>query len=218
MVLDALRESIVTMDPDRVRHLAERALEQDVAPEVLLKEALLPGIDAFRGEHNRGERCVQEMWLLQSVSELMRVLAPYLDDDAVDPKGRVVIGTVEGDAHGLGKDLVKLILESAGFAVDDLGTDVPADAFVQSARDRGADIVAMSAMLSTTRGRMRDVIQELHAHGLRGQVKVMVGGAPITEDFADRIGTDGYAPDATASLELARQLTTDHRPSDARLN
>ncbi len=218
VVLDALRESIAAMDPGRVRHLAERALEQDVAPEVLLKGALMPGIDAFRAEHDRGQRCVQEMWLVQSVHELMRVLAPHLEDAVVDPEGRVVVGTVEGDAHGLGKDLVKLMLESSGFAVEDLGTDVPADAFVQRARDHGADILAMSAMLTTTRGRMRDVVQKLQAQDLRGRVKVMVGGAPITAGFADRIGTDGYAPDATASVGLARDIIADDRPSGVHQN
>lgn len=218
MVLDALRESIATMDPERVRDLAERALEDDVAPEDLLQDALVPGIEAFRGEHDRGRRCVQEMWLVQSINELMRVLDPHLKRAPTDPEGRVVIGSVEGDAHGLGKDLVKLMLSSSGFAVEDLGTDVTADEFAREACTQNADIVAMSAMLNTTRGRMREVMEALDASGLREQLKVMAGGAPVTERFAESIGTDGYAPDATSSVRLARELTAERRSGNPRLN
>jgi len=218
VVLEDLRESIATMDARRVRRLAERALDDDVAPEDLVQSALVPGIEAFRGEHDRGQRCVQEMWLVQSISELMRVLDPHLERASDDAQGRVVIGTVEGDAHGLGKDLVKLMLESSGFGVTDLGTDVPADEFARAARERNADVVALSAMLNTTRGRMREVMEALDAGGLREQLTVMIGGASVTERFAASIGTDGYAPDATSSVRLARELMAERRSAHPRLN
>lgn len=218
MDMNALRESIATMDVERVRRLTQRALDADVAPEELLNDALVPGIEAFRDEHDRGRRCVQEMWLVQSINELMAILDPHLDRTTADAQAHVVIGTVEGDAHGLGKDLVKLMLETSGFAVGDLGTDVTADEFARQARKQNADVVAISAMLNTTRGRMRGVIEELDTGGLREQVKVMIGGAPVTERFADAIGSDGYAPDATSSVQLARQLTSERRLPDARMN
>jgi 5-methyltetrahydrofolate--homocysteine methyltransferase len=134
------------------------------------------------------------------------VLKPLLVEGELETAGRVVMGTVKGDLHDIGKNLVSMMLEGAGFEVTDLGVDVPPERFVDTVGEKGPDIVGMSALLTTTMPAMGDTIQALVEAGLRDKVKVLVGGAPLTQAYADRVGADGYAPDATSALRKAKEL------------
>jgi len=136
----------------------------------------------------------------------MQVVKPLLASDGVQSKGRVCIGTVQGDLHDIGKNLVKMMLEGKGFEVVDLGTDVPAETFVKTAIDEKCDIICCSALLTTTMGVMEDVVKAAEAAGIRGKVKIMVGGAPISQEFCDKIGADAYTTDAASCAELALEL------------
>jgi len=136
----------------------------------------------------------------------MAILKPLLIEKDVKPVGKVVLGTVKGDLHDIGKNLVGMMLEGAGFEVIDLGIDVSPEKFVEAARDNQADCVAMSALLTTTMPHMKDTIEAFEAAGLRENVKIMIGGAPITQSYADEIGADGYASDAASAAELAKNL------------
>jgi len=134
------------------------------------------------------------------------VLQPYLTQQGAKPIGKVVIGTVRGDLHDVGKNLVAMMLRGAGFEVIDLGVDIPAEKFIEAARSHGARVIGMSALLTTTMEGMKLTIDALQEAGLRGRVKVMVGGAPLSEDYARQIGADGYAPDANCAVRVAKDL------------
>jgi 5-methyltetrahydrofolate--homocysteine methyltransferase len=135
----------------------------------------------------------------------MAILEPLLVTAGIKPLSVVAIGTVKGDLHDIGKNLVAMMLEGTGFEVRDLGVDIPPEAFVKAAQD-GAQVIGMSALLTTTMGRMEETIEALRAAGLREKVKVLIGGAPVTQDFANRIGADAFAPDASSAARIARQL------------
>jgi 5-methyltetrahydrofolate--homocysteine methyltransferase len=187
--------------------MTQQALGEGVAVEKILYEGVVPGMVEV------GERFLAEEYYMPEVMKAQRVmqtcmeiLRPELTARGVEPVGTVVIGTVEGDQHDIGKNLVAMMLLGNGFQVIDLGANVPAERFVAAARENSANLVALSALLTTTMENMRVTIGELAQHGLRGGVKVMVGGAPVTQRYADEIGADGYAPDAATAVGLARKL------------
>jgi len=136
----------------------------------------------------------------------MEILRPLLTKSSVKPKGTIVLGTVVGDMHDIGKNIVGMMMEGAGFRVIDLGTQVPAEKFINAAKENRADIIGLSALLSTTRAGMKSIIEDIRVSELSHKVKVIVGGAPVTQDFADRIGADGYAPDAGLAVKKAKGL------------
>jgi 5-methyltetrahydrofolate--homocysteine methyltransferase len=157
-----------------------------------------------------GEYFVPEMLIAARAMQAgLAILKPHLIESEVQSTGRVVIGTVKGDLHDIGKNLVAMMLEGAGFEIFDLGTDVSPERYVQAARDTDAHIVAMSALLTTTMPAMESTIAALQDAGIREQVRVMVGGAPITQDYANRIGADGFAPDASRAVTAAKALVQD---------
>ncbi|HAF70821.1 MAG: Cobalamin B12-binding domain protein [Acetothermia bacterium 64_32] len=206
-MLEKLKQAVLEGDSERAAQLTKEALEKGLEPERILNDALVAAMEVVGEEYERGDRYVPEMLIsAEAMKAAMEVLRPELVAAGVKPRGKVVIGTVEGDLHDIGKNLVAMMLEGAGFEVVDLGTEVTAERFVQAAREHRADIVGMSALLTTTMTHMPEVIEALKREGLRDGIKVMVGGAPVTQEYAERIGADGYAPDAASAVELAKRL------------
>ncbi len=164
-------------------------------------------MDIVGQEYENGDRYVPEMLIsAEAMKGALAKLKPLLADAGVQPRGRIAIGTVEGDLHDIGKDLVAMMLEGAGFEVINLGVEVSADAFVGAVKENKSDILGMSALLTTTMVHMPEVIERLKEAGLREQVKVIIGGAPVTQEYATTIGADGYAPDAASAAKLAVSL------------
>ena len=199
--------AVVDGDQDLTGDLVTQALRAGIGAEAVLREGLIAAMTEVGNRFECGEFFVPDMLVSARAMEAgMERLRPHLVAADVKPVAKVVIGTVKGDLHDIGKNLVAMMLEGAGFQVNDLGVDVPAERFVQCAQEMGADLVALSALLTTTMPSMKAVVEALEKAGLRGRVKVLIGGAPITQAFADRIGADGYAPDAAAAAPRARQL------------
>ncbi len=206
-MIDAIKQAVLTGDRDKVVELTAAALEQGMQPNEILDQALTPAMDIVGEEYERGDRYVPEMLIsAEAMKGAMARLKPLLAAIGVEPRGRIVIGTVAGDLHDIGKDLVAMMLEGAGFEVTDLGAEVTAEAFVQAVRERNPGVLAMSALLTTTMTNMPVVINALKEAELRDKVKVIIGGAPVTQAYADQIGADGYAPDAASAVKLAATL------------
>ncbi len=200
-------EAILTGDQHAAREAVEQALAEGAAPGDILNEGMIAAMAEVGRLFEEEEYFVPEMLIsARAMKEGLAVLKPRLVTDAVASAGTVAAGTVKGDMHDIGKNLVCTMLEGAGFEVIDLGVDVPPERFVETVRERGAGIVAMSALLTTTMPSMRATIEALEAAGLRQRVRVMVGGAPVTEAYARQIGADGYSTDASRAVALARSL------------
>ncbi|MFQ6117159.1 MAG: corrinoid protein [Candidatus Bipolaricaulia bacterium] len=211
-VLEDLKQSVIEMEVEKVAELTQKALDEGLGAEEILNKALVPAMDVVGEQYERGERYVPEMLLsAHAMKGAMEKLRPLLAKTGVEPKGRVVIGTVEGDLHDIGQNLVSMMLEGAGFEVYNLGAEVPAERFVGGAKEHSANLVGMSALLTTTMIHMPEVIEALKENGLRDRVKVMIGGAPVTQEYADEIGADGYAPDAAVAVKLAERLMAELR-------
>jgi 5-methyltetrahydrofolate--homocysteine methyltransferase len=207
-MIEAIKQAVLEGDRDKVVELTTAALGAGTDPKEILDKALTPAMDTVGEEYERGDRYVPEMLIsADAMKGAMIQLKPLLADAGVEPRGRIVIGTVEGDLHDIGKDLVAMMLEGAGFDVTNLGVEVPADAFVRAVSEQKPDILALSALLTTTMTQMPEVIAALESAGLRDAVKVIIGGAPVTQAYADQIGADGYAPDAASAAKLAVTLT-----------
>lgn len=189
-----------------VDQLVREALAEGVKADVILNEGLVVGMTNLGEQFKNGEVYVPEVLVAaRAMKAGTEILKPLLVAENVQSLGTVAIGTVEGDLHDIGKNLVGMMLEGTGFSVVDLGVDVTPDKFVEAVRG-GAQIIGMSALLTTTMPTMGRVIEKLKAEGLRDQVKVMIGGAPITQEYADQIGADGYSTDAASAAELAKTL------------
>jgi len=187
--------------------LVLQALEAGIEPDEILKDALIPAMTEVGLRFERQEYFVPEMLIsARAMKAGMARLRPRLVEQDVKPIGKIVLGTVKGDLHDIGKNLVGMMLEGAGFQVIDLGVDVSPDRFVQAVQDTAAELVGLSALLTTTIPSMEVTIDRLKQAGLYGRVKVMVGGAPLTQAFADKIGAHGFAPDASAAARKAREL------------
>jgi len=173
----------------------------------ILDDGLIAGMGAIGEQFERREAYVPELLLsARAMRAGMELLEPLLVSSGVEPKGKVVLGTVKGDVHNIGKDLVGIMLKGAGFDIIDLGVDVPPEKFTDVVRERGAGIVGMSGLLTTTLSFMKTTIEALDAAGLRSRVKVMIGGAVVTQDYADRIGADAYAANAAEAVNKAKEL------------
>ena len=193
-------------DQVAVQEGVNAALEAGLGAEEILNQGMIAAMSEVGRLFEEGEYFVPEMLIAaRAMQSGLAILKPKLVDAGIKPIGKVAIGTVKGDLHDIGKNLVAMMLEGAGFEIVDLGTDVPAEAFVEAAKD-GANIIGLSALLTTTMPSMEVVIQALDAAGLRGQVKIVVGGAPVTAEYATKIGADGYAPDASQAANLAKSL------------
>lgn len=202
-----ISESLIAGNIDAVKTLTQQAVDAGYPAQDILEKALLPGMDVVGQRFKAFEMFIPEV--LRSAKAMhgaMSILRPLLIESGAPLIGTLVIGTVQGDLHDIGKNLVAMLFEGAGFNVVDLGADVPAETFVQAIRDHQATVVGLSALLTTTMPRMVEVIQAIAAAGLRDQVRIMIGGAPVTPDFAIQIGADGFAPNATAAVEKAKSL------------
>jgi len=206
---EGMGKAILEGDEDRVAELVEAALKGGVSPEDVLNEGLLKGMNVVGDLFRRDELFVPEVILSAKVMKRgTAILQPLMGGDKQETDKVVLLGTVKGDIHDIGKNLVRTMMEGSGFAVTDLGIDIPTEAFIEKAREIKPHIVAMSALLTTTMVYMKDVIDALKEAGLRDQVKIIVGGAPITRAFAAEIGADGTAPDAVSAADLARELVS----------
>ena len=192
---------------DEVKQLTQGALNSGESAERVLKEGLIQGMERIGARFKNGEIYIPEVLIAaRAMHAGLAVLKPVLSKSSTAMTGKVVIGTVKGDLHDIGKNLVAMMLEGGGFEVTDLGTDVSPEKFVESLKQSQAQIVGMSALLTTTMGQMKATIQAMETTGLRNKVKVLVGGAPVTERFAREVGADGYAPDAASAVDLAKSF------------
>ena len=206
-MIEAIKQAVLDGDRAKVIEQTAAALDAGKQPKEILDQALTPAMDIVGEEYERGDRYVPEMLIsAEAMKGAMKTLRPLLAEAGVEPRGRVVIGTVEGDLHDIGKDLVVMMLEGAGFEVSDLGVEVSSESFVEAVQETHPNILAMSALLTTTMTYMPTVVDALKNAGLRNGVRVIVGGAPVTQAFADQIGADGYAPDAASAVKLAVSL------------
>jgi 5-methyltetrahydrofolate--homocysteine methyltransferase len=206
MDLTTLKQALIEGDDKQVADLARRALDEGLSAESILNDALIVGMGEVGELFEQGEYFVPELLLsARAMQAAMEVLRPLLTASSYEPLGKVVMGTVQGDLHDIGKKLVAMMLEGSGFEVIDLGTDVPPARFVEVVEDSGAQIVGLSALLTTTLPAMEATVGALREAG-PVRVKVMIGGAPVTSAFAQTIGADGYAPDASSAVALARRL------------
>jgi 5-methyltetrahydrofolate--homocysteine methyltransferase len=204
-----LKQAVIDGNADLTNALVQAQLAQGLAPREILEGALLPGMEVVGQRMKSGECFIPEVLLSARVMQgALDTLRPLLAEGDDGGFGTVVIGTVEGDLHDIGKNLVGMMLAGAGFSVVNLGTGVTTEQFVAAVKEHDAKIVGMSALLTTTIPRMKETIDALSDAGLRDQVKVMIGGAPVTQAFADEIGADGYGPNAGAAVERAKALVS----------
>ena len=205
--LQALAEAIINGKRNDAVELTKKLVDAGVPAKRILDEGLIAGMSVVGEKFKNGEYFVPEVLVAaRAMKAAMEILRPLLAVSDVEPIGTVVIGTVRGDLHDIGKNLVAMMLEGAGFKVVDLGVDVPAEKFIEAAKENNADIVGMSALLTTTMTYMPEVIKALESEGIRNKVKVIVGGAPVTQEWADQIGADGYAPDAASAVDKCKEL------------
>lgn len=205
--LKQLFDRIVEGNAKLVRSITEVQIAQGVDPNALLNGHMIPAMNEVGRRFESGEYFVPELLMsARAMKGALEILRPLLASKGTEPVGRVAIGTVKGDLHDIGKNLVAAMLEGGGFEVVDLGVDVPPEKFLDAIRQHNVRIVAMSALLTTTMGSMKVVVEALTSAGVRPQVKVMIGGAPITQQFAQEIGADGYSDNASGAVALARNL------------
>ena len=206
-ILQALYDQIIQGKMDETEASVQNALGEGLSPERILSEAMTAALARVGELFEAGEYFVPEMLIsANAMQKGMAVLKPHLVEVGLEPAGKIVIGTVKGDLHDIGKNLVAMLLEGAGFEVVDLGTDIAPERFIEAIESEGADLLGLSALLTTTMENMRLTMQAIQSAGVRDRVKVMIGGAPVTEAFAQDIGADGYAPDASRAVALAKEL------------
>ena len=207
MSLESIYEAILKGDAKTTGAQVEAALAENTPADKILYEACIPAMGEVGRLFEEGEKFVPEMLIsARAMQTAVNLLRPHLAEDAVRKVGTVIIGTVAGDLHDIGKNLVAMMLEGAGFDIIDLGTDVTPQAFVDAVRENEPELIGMSALLTTTMTSIGATIEALKEAGLRDQVKVIIGGAPITQDFADKIGADGFAADAGSATRVAKSL------------
>ncbi len=205
-LIEEIREAVINGQAKQVLPKVEQALKEGIPAQTILQDGLISAMAKVGQLFEDGEYFVPEMLIAaRAMKGALEILKPHLVDSGVQPVGKVAIGTVKGDLHDIGKSLVAMMLEGAGFEVVDLGVDVPPEKFIDQVKN-GANIVALSALLTTTMPNMKGVLEALNSTGLRTKTKVLIGGAPVTQAYADEIGADGYSSDASAAVRKARAL------------
>jgi 5-methyltetrahydrofolate--homocysteine methyltransferase len=205
--IEALAQSVIKGDIDAAVGYTQGALDQGIDVQEIISKGLIAAMDVVGERFSKGQLFVPQMLrAAKTMQECMKLLEPLLKEGDVVSKGKVLIGTVRGDLHDIGKNLVAMMLEGAGFVVTDLGVDVTPETFVQKTQEVEPDILALSALLSTTMPAMPQTIEALQKAGLRDSCKVMIGGAPVTAKYAQEIGADSYAPDAGSAVGEAKKL------------
>jgi 5-methyltetrahydrofolate--homocysteine methyltransferase len=213
-MLEEIASKLYVGEDGEVARLVRAALDHGIEPGQILQGGLINGMDQVGRDFKAGDLFVPEVLIAaRAMHAGMDVLRPVLGVGDVLERGKVVIGTVKGDLHDIGKNLVKMMLEGAGFETIDLGTDVDPRAFVAAVREYNPALLGMSALLTTTMVNMKSTIEMLEEAGLRGSAKIIIGGAPVTAAYAEQIGADGYAPDAAAAVDLARELAKSRKSS-----
>jgi 5-methyltetrahydrofolate--homocysteine methyltransferase len=203
--LKALADAVINGDQNTALEITKAALEEGTAAKDVLDNGLIAGMDIVGARFKKSEIYIPEVLIAARAMKMaMKILEPELVKAGVEPVGKLLIGTVQGDLHDIGKNLVAMMLKGAGFEVIDLGVDVGPEKFIEQVKAANAQVIGMSALLTTTMPGMEKTIKALKDAGIA--VKVMIGGAPVTQDYADRIGADGYAPDAASAVDLAKSL------------
>jgi len=204
---DAIMEALVACDQEKLTSLVNGALEEGASANDILNKGLIAGMDIVGDKMESGEMFIPEVLMTaQTMSVCLETLKPLLGEEGDTVTTNVLIGTVKGDLHDIGKNLVAMMLESGGMNVHNIGVDIDPQEFVRYIKETDADIVCLSALLTTTMPAMKETIEAISESGLRDQVKIMVGGAPVTQAFADEINADGFAPDAGSAAKLAKAL------------
>jgi 5-methyltetrahydrofolate--homocysteine methyltransferase len=206
-VLEDLKENVIAGNESKVLEYTQKALEEGVDLEKILNDGFIPAMDVVGSRFQANEIYVPEMLIsAKAMKAGMKILEPLLTKAGIEPIGKVVIGTVKGDLHDIGKNLVSMMLEGAGFEVIDAGVDVSAQKFMDLVKENNANILGLSALLTTTMVEIKNVIDAFKENGLRDDLKIIVGGAPVNADYAKEIGADGYSPDAASAADLAKGL------------
>lgn len=204
--LSALAENLINGKAPAVKELTQKALDEGIPPAKILNEGLIKGMSVVGERFKNNEFYVPEVLIAaRAMHAGMDILKPVLASSGVKPVGKVILGTVKGDLHDIGKNLVAMMLEGAGFEVVDLGIDVSPEKFAEEAK-KEVNLVAMSALLTTTMTAMKTTLEALQEAGVRDKVKTLIGGAPVTQNYADEIGADGYARDAASAVDKAKEL------------
>ncbi|MDR0609191.1 MAG: corrinoid protein [Planctomycetaceae bacterium] len=202
-----LSQSVIDGDTGAALQEVNHLIESGISPQAVMDEHLIPAMEEVGRLFEENEYFVPELLIsARAMQESMKILNPLLKNSGVEKIGRIAIGTVQGDFHDIGKNLVASMFEGGGFEVIDLGVDVSPEKFVAAAKEREGTIIAMSALLTTTMPQMKKVIEKLESDGLRATSKVLVGGAPVTDEFARQIGADGYSDNASAAVTLAKSF------------
>ena len=205
--LKTITETLLTGDGEKVAELTQAALDAGLSARDILNQGLIAGMDIVGARMESGEMFIPEVLMsAQAMGGAVEILKPLLSEEDAAGGGTIVLGTVKGDLHDIGKNLVSMMMESAGFKVINMGVDIDPEAFIQAIKDNDADILALSALLTTTMPMMAQTIKKVEESGLRDKVKILVGGAPVNQSYADEIGADGYAPDAGSASKLAKAL------------
>jgi len=207
MNLESLKDGVIKGKSADVERLTKEALNSGIKPQEILKNALIPAMGIVGNKMKNNEFFIPEVLIAaKAMKSSMVILKPLLADKDFGSEGKVLLGTVKGDLHDIGKNLVMMMFEGAGFKVVDLGTDVSPEKFVNAVKFENPDIVGMSALLTTTMPSIKKTLEALKEAGLRNKVKVLVGGAPITQEYANEVGADGYASDAPSAVDIAKKL------------
>ena len=205
--LQALAEAVINGQKEEAERLTQEAIDEGVRPGAIINDGLIAGMSVVGEKFKNNEFYVPEVLIAaRAMQSAMAKVKPLLTEGEVEAKGRVAIGTVKGDLHDIGKNLVAMMLEGGGFEIIDLEVDVAPEQFVAAVSEQGANVVALSALLTTTMPSMKDTIDALTEAGLRDRCKVVIGGAPVTQSYADEIGADGYAPDAASAVDRVNEL------------
>jgi 5-methyltetrahydrofolate--homocysteine methyltransferase len=206
-MFEEIAEEVVKGQAEKVKDLVQKALSEEISAEELLNGGLVAGMNVVSEKFKNNEFFIPEVLVsARAMHAGLDILKPLLAEANVKAKGTVVLGTVKGDLHDIGKNIVGMMLQGAGFEIVDLGADVPKEKFIEHVQQQDVNIVGMSALLTTTMIYMKEIIQALKDAGLRDRVKVIIGGAPVTQAYADQIDADGYAPDAASAVDLTKEL------------
>ncbi|MBL8164118.1 MAG: corrinoid protein [Anaerolineae bacterium] len=205
-LIEELREAVIQGQANVAIEKTKQALEAGESPEVILNQGMISAMQRVGELFEQGIAFVPEMLIAaRAMDKALQILRPHLVAQGVKPIAKVAVGTVKGDLHDIGKKLVAMMLEGSGFEIMDLGIDVPPEKFVDAVR-QGAQVVALSALLTTTMPNMKNVVDAIQQAGLRGQTRIIIGGAPVNQAYAEQIGADGYAPDASSAVRKVREL------------
>ncbi|OGX21462.1 MAG: methyltransferase [Omnitrophica WOR_2 bacterium RBG_13_44_8] len=205
--MQEISDAVIIGNQQKTIELVEAALKEGKKPGAIITEGLIPGMDTVGKKFTAREYYVPDMLIAaRAMQSALKILKPMLVGDEIVSAGTCVIGTVQGDLHDIGKNLVGMMLEGAGFKVIDLGADVKSEKYIEAIKENSANVLGLSALLTTTMPMMKEVVEATKSAGIRDKVKIVIGGAPITQKYADDIGADGYSPDAASAVDLVKGL------------